>query len=71
MKIRRLFLEPCELVATTVDPDPTEDGTYFATFADGSAYTVLDEDQALTIAESWRSVEQKILERRYGVQAVA
>lgn len=71
MKIRSLIVDPVELGTLKVDPDDTAGGRTFVALGDGGAYTAVTPDEALEISEAWRRVEQILIERRHGIQAVA
>ena len=71
MKIRRLIIDPIELGTLTIDPGTTADGRAFVALGSDGAYTAVTENEALEIAEAWRRVEQILVERRYGAEAVA
>jgi hypothetical protein len=71
VQIRSLIVDPVELGTLTVDPDTTADGRTFVALGEGGAYTAVTEAECLEISEAWRRVEQIIVERRYGAEAVA
>jgi hypothetical protein len=70
VKIRSLIVDPVELGTLTVDPDTNADGRTFVAIGT-NAYTAVTDAEALEISEAWRRVEQIIVERRYGAEAVA
>lgn len=71
MNLGNVSIDPTDLTVLRCSRIPNGDGKTVVYLGNDEGATVaVSADDALEISEAWRSVEQLILERTHGVQAV-